>query len=225
MLFIDIDNFKLINDTIGHQAADQVLRSLAESLSALIRTDDLLGLYTGEKFDATATITVEPIGDSVLSRLGGDEFIVLLPDTRDRFAAGTVARRILKHLETADPRRRPRGVRDREHRHRDVSRGRPVERDPDSQRRHRDVPREAARQGGVPVLLGRDERGVGRAAHARERVCGTRSRTTGSRCTTSRRSTSERARSSAPRRCCAGSIRSAATSRRRRSSRSPRTRV
>ena len=47
----------------------------------------------------TATITVEPIGDSVLSRLGGDEFIILLPDTRDRFAAGTVARRILKHLE------------------------------------------------------------------------------------------------------------------------------
>jgi len=99
LLFIDIDNFKLINDTIGHQAADQVLRSLAESLSALIRTDDLLGLYTGDKFDATATITVEPIGDSVLSRLGGDEFIVLLPDTRDRFAAGTVARRILNHLE------------------------------------------------------------------------------------------------------------------------------
>ncbi len=35
----------------------------------------------------------------MLSRLGGDEFIVLLPDTRDRFAAGTVARRILSHLE------------------------------------------------------------------------------------------------------------------------------
>ena len=99
LLFIDIDNFKLINDTIGHQAADQVLRNLADSLNALIRTDDLLGLYTGEKFDATTTITVEPIGDSVLSRLGGDEFIVLLPDTRDRFAAGTVARRILNHLE------------------------------------------------------------------------------------------------------------------------------
>ncbi len=100
LLFIDIDNFKLINDTIGHQAADQVLRSLAESLNILIRTDDLLGLYTGEKFDATKTITIEPIGDSVLSRLGGDEFIVLLPDTRDRFAAGSVARRILNHLET-----------------------------------------------------------------------------------------------------------------------------
>ncbi|MEO8466558.1 MAG: EAL domain-containing protein [Gammaproteobacteria bacterium] len=100
VLFIDIDNFKLINDTIGHQAADQVLRNLAESLSALIRTDDLLGLYSGEKFDATETITVDPIDGSVISRLGGDEFVVLLPDTRDRFAAGTVARRILTHLET-----------------------------------------------------------------------------------------------------------------------------
>ncbi len=99
VLFIDIDNFKLINDTIGHHSADQVLRTLSESLSNLIRTDDLLGLYLEENLDATATITIEPIGESVLSRLGGDEFIVLLPDTRDRFAAGTVARRILMHLE------------------------------------------------------------------------------------------------------------------------------
>jgi predicted signal transduction protein with EAL and GGDEF domain len=99
VLFIDIDNFKLINDTIGHQAADVVLRELADSLSLLIRTDDLLGLYHDESIDAATTITIEPIHDSVLSRLGGDEFIVLLPDTRDRFAAGTVARRILQHLE------------------------------------------------------------------------------------------------------------------------------
>jgi predicted signal transduction protein with EAL and GGDEF domain len=99
VLFVDIDNFKLINDTIGHQAADEVLRRLADSLSLLIRTDDLLGLYREDEVDATTTITLEPISDSVLSRLGGDEFIVLLPDTRDRFAAGAVARRILHHLE------------------------------------------------------------------------------------------------------------------------------
>jgi predicted signal transduction protein with EAL and GGDEF domain len=99
VLFIDIDNFKLINDTIGHQAADEVLRQLADSLGLLIRTDDLMGLYREENVDTTATITVEPIHDSVLSRLGGDEFIVLLPDTRDRFTAGAVARRILQHLE------------------------------------------------------------------------------------------------------------------------------
>jgi len=99
VLFIDIDNFKLINDTIGHQAADKVLRQLSASLSDLIRADDMLGLYRDDEVDATTTITVEQLSDSVLSRLGGDEFIVLLPDTRDRFAAGTVARRILTHLE------------------------------------------------------------------------------------------------------------------------------
>ena len=99
VLFIDIDNFKLINDTIGHQAADEVLRQLASSLSVLIRTDDMLGLYHDEEVDSTATISLEPVSDAVLSRLGGDEFVVLLPDTRDRFAAGTVARRILTHLE------------------------------------------------------------------------------------------------------------------------------
>jgi diguanylate cyclase len=101
VLFIDLDNFKLINDTIGHQAADDVLRQLASSLNALIRTDDTLDLYRDDDADSTATISIEPVSDAVLSRLGGDEFVVLLPDTRDRFAAGTVARRILAHFEQA----------------------------------------------------------------------------------------------------------------------------
>ena len=101
VLFIDIDNFKLINDTIGHQAADEVLRDLARSLGVLIRTDDMLDLYQDEELDPTATISMEPMSDAVLSRLGGDEFIVLLPDTRDRFAAGTVAQRMLTHFEQA----------------------------------------------------------------------------------------------------------------------------
>jgi diguanylate cyclase len=99
VLFIDVDNFKLINDTVGHQAADEVLRQLASSLAQLIRSDDVLSLYMEADVDLTTTVTIEPITDSVLSRLGGDEFIILLPDTRDRFAAGAVARRVLKHLE------------------------------------------------------------------------------------------------------------------------------
>ncbi|HVS22264.1 MAG TPA: EAL domain-containing protein [Gammaproteobacteria bacterium] len=99
VLFIDVDNFKLINDTVGHQAGDEVLRKLAESLAFLIRTDDLVTLYVDSDIDASATMSLEPIGDAVLSRLGGDEFVLLLPDTRDRFAAGNAARRILQHLE------------------------------------------------------------------------------------------------------------------------------
>ncbi len=61
----------------------------------------MLDLYHDEEVDSTATISVELVNDAVLSRLGGDEFIVLLPDTRDRFSAGTVARRILAHFEQA----------------------------------------------------------------------------------------------------------------------------
>ena len=99
LLFIDFDNFKLINDTVGHQAADAVLRQLAASLSDLVRSEDMLTQYVDTEIDVETTISIEPITDSVLSRLGGDEFVVLLPDTRDRFAAGGVANRILRHLE------------------------------------------------------------------------------------------------------------------------------
>lgn len=102
VLFIDFDNFKLINDTVGHQAADGVLKQLAESLSDLIRLEDMLS-YGDTEVDIDTTISLEPITDSVLSRLGGDEFVVLLPETRDRFAAGIVANRILKHLERPIP--------------------------------------------------------------------------------------------------------------------------
>jgi predicted signal transduction protein with EAL and GGDEF domain len=99
LLFLDLDNFKLINDTLGHQAADALLTELADVLKGLIRSEDVLALYMENDIDLEATITLEPITDSVLSRMGGDEFIILLPDIKDRFAAGSVAHRILKRLE------------------------------------------------------------------------------------------------------------------------------
>jgi predicted signal transduction protein with EAL and GGDEF domain len=99
LLFVDLDNFKMINDSIGHQSADLVLRKLADELGGLIRSDDVLALYAEEESALDTTISIEPITDSVLSRLGGDEFVILLPDMRDRFTAGAVAHRILKLLE------------------------------------------------------------------------------------------------------------------------------
>ena len=99
VLFVDIDNFKLINDTIGHQAADAVLCDLASSISKLLRSEDVLSLYMDDGLEVDTTISTSLAMESVLSRLGGDEFVVLLTEIRDRFAAGSVAQRIIQRLE------------------------------------------------------------------------------------------------------------------------------
>jgi diguanylate cyclase (GGDEF)-like protein len=83
VLFVDFDNFKRINDSVGHHAADIVLRQLAELLRQIVRSTDVVSLQRADEEDA------------VVSRLGGDEFVILLPSTRDRFTPGVVAQRIL----------------------------------------------------------------------------------------------------------------------------------
>lgn len=49
-LFIDVDNFKTINDTLGHGAGDTVLRTIAESIKTTVRETDLAGRYGGDEF-------------------------------------------------------------------------------------------------------------------------------------------------------------------------------
>jgi predicted signal transduction protein with EAL and GGDEF domain len=99
VLFVDLDNFKRINDTVGHHGADEVLRQLATTLGELIRAEDVLALYVRQGVEPDATASFASILDSVVSRVGGDEFVILLPELRDRFAAGTVANRILERLD------------------------------------------------------------------------------------------------------------------------------
>jgi diguanylate cyclase (GGDEF)-like protein len=86
VLFVDFDNFKRINDSVGHHAADGVLVQLAELLGQIVRTSDVVNLQRADEEDA------------VVSRLGGDEFVILLPCARDRFTPGLVAQRILWHM-------------------------------------------------------------------------------------------------------------------------------
>jgi diguanylate cyclase (GGDEF)-like protein len=86
VLFVDFDNFKRINDSVGHHAADILLRQLADLLRQIVRSTDVVSLQRADEEDA------------VVSRLGGDEFVILLPSTRDRFTPGVVAQRILWYL-------------------------------------------------------------------------------------------------------------------------------
>jgi len=75
VLFIDLDHFKLINDTLGHEAGDELLISVAERIRACMRPSD------------------------TVARLGGDEFTVLLEDITNQLEAERIAARITKALD------------------------------------------------------------------------------------------------------------------------------
>ncbi len=87
LLFLDLDNFKRINDSLGHSAGDMLLREVAARLSSCVRTSDLLAKYV----DSEAKIGV--------SRLGGDEFTVLLNNIDEPETAGKIADRLLESLQ------------------------------------------------------------------------------------------------------------------------------
>lgn len=84
LLFVDLDDFKHINDTLGHAAGDQILIAFSQRLLHCLRADD----YVGRPDPASEE------GDSI-ARLGGDEFTILLPDIEDAFRAATVAERVI----------------------------------------------------------------------------------------------------------------------------------
>lgn len=74
LLFVDLDGFKLINDTLGHTVGDEVLRAVSRCLVGCVRQID------------------------TVCRLGGDEFIVLLPEIADAANAGLVAQKLMEGL-------------------------------------------------------------------------------------------------------------------------------
>lgn len=89
VLFIDLDRFKLVNDSLGHQAGDELILQVAARLSTSLRVEDLV-----------ARSSVPAAGDfEMLARLGGDEFTVLLDDLGGLSDAVKVAERILRTLE------------------------------------------------------------------------------------------------------------------------------
>ncbi len=86
VLFLDLDDFKRINDTLGHNVGDLLLKSVAERLRITLRDADGL----------TRT-SVQNSGHEV-ARLGGDEFMVMLAEINHAEDAAVVARRILETL-------------------------------------------------------------------------------------------------------------------------------
>jgi diguanylate cyclase (GGDEF)-like protein len=91
LLFIDLDNFKRINDSIGHGRGDKLLVEIANRLTMELREDDAISYMVIDE-DA------EHDGSTEIARLGGDEFTVVLSDIEKISDVEIVARRILERL-------------------------------------------------------------------------------------------------------------------------------
>jgi diguanylate cyclase len=88
VMFLDIDNFKWINDTLGHSRGDLLIQEVANRLLSTIRRED-----------AIADGNIDVMLDTV-ARLGGDEFTVLLNEITEPSSASLVAERIRRSLAT-----------------------------------------------------------------------------------------------------------------------------
>ena len=93
LLFIDLDNFKRINDSIGHGRGDKLLVEIAKRLTMELRQEDAIS-YMAVEEDENA----EHDGSTEIARLGGDEFTVVLSDVEDASGVEAVAKRILDKL-------------------------------------------------------------------------------------------------------------------------------
>jgi diguanylate cyclase (GGDEF)-like protein/PAS domain S-box-containing protein len=82
VLFMDLDNFKVINDSLGHHVGDELLVELAARLERAVRTSDTVGRLGGE----------------TVARFGGDEFVVLCEDIASERDAIRIAERIGREL-------------------------------------------------------------------------------------------------------------------------------
>ena len=86
LLFMDIDNFKQINDTMGHHAGDILLKNTADIIQNCVRKCDTVGLKNIEA------------PDNLVARHGGDEFVLILSEIATPESAAIVARRLLEAI-------------------------------------------------------------------------------------------------------------------------------
>ncbi|MEP7116861.1 MAG: EAL domain-containing protein [Acidobacteriota bacterium] len=84
VLFVDLDRFKHVNDSLGHTAGDRLLVMFAERLAAAVRAEDVVSRMPGSA----------SLPEPTLARFGGDEFAVLLDGIREPLDAVRVAKRV-----------------------------------------------------------------------------------------------------------------------------------
>ncbi|MFC1503407.1 EAL domain-containing protein [Pseudomonadota bacterium] len=84
VLFLDLDNFKRINDTLGHAVGDLLLKAVGQRLNGTLRLSNIGGRSSLE--------------DLITARMGGDEFTILLPHLCHSDIPSVVAKRLLKAL-------------------------------------------------------------------------------------------------------------------------------
>ena len=93
VFFIDLNDFKTINDTLGHQAGDQLLAGVGKRLIKCLRQSDLISR------PVIAQGPDDEQSQDYLARVGGDEFTFVIPDVTDKKVVSGVAQRVLGVLK------------------------------------------------------------------------------------------------------------------------------
>ena len=92
LFVMDLDRFKEVNDTFGHDIGDQLLKQVGTRLKGVLRRSDNNSISAGEE-------NTTPKAGVIIARLGGDEFAVILPDVSEANLAVNISRKFIKAME------------------------------------------------------------------------------------------------------------------------------